>query len=153
MSFKLRVDLSAFEADIDEDADIVEAAARPAAQAMAQVLYDEVKANVAKLGKKTGNLASAIYQAYSADNSEPGLATYHVGWNAKKAPHGQLIEFGHLQIYKAYMKDGIWYSVQGERLATPKQVPAYPFVRPAMSKAAEAQDAGEAEFFNRINLA
>ena len=153
MTFNLRLDLSAFDHDIDETAEEVEAAARPAAQAMAQVMYDEVNRNVAKLGKKTGNLASAIYQAYSRDASSEGVAVYHVSWNAKKAPHGHLVEFGHLQKYKVYLKDGKWYTLKGEPLDIPKHVAATPFIRPSLSKSAQAQEAGEAEFLRRINLA
>jgi HK97 gp10 family phage protein len=104
---------------------------RPAAQAGAQVLYDEVKVNAEKIRRKTGNLASSIYQAYSQDNSDNTRATYHVSWNARKAPHGHLVEFGHLQTRKAYIgSDGKWYTSK-EKLPEPKHVAAQPFVRPA----------------------
>lgn len=76
---------------------------RPAAQAGAQVLYLEVLARVpvAKAphrlkGREVppGALKRSIYQAYSADNSNATHATYHVSWNARKAPHGHLVEYG-----------------------------------------------------------
>lgn len=94
---------------MDELADGAEAAVRPAAQAGAQVFYDLVKANVAKVGRKTGNLAGSIYQVYSRDNSSKAVAQYHVSWNQKKAPHGHLVEFGHVQRYVVYIdKRGQW---------------------------------------------
>lgn len=121
-------------------------AIRPAAQAGAQVLYNEVTLNVSRIGKVTGNLASSIYQVYSKDNSTPDRATYHVSWNAVKAPHGHLVEYGHIQTRKAYVgSDGNWYT-SNERLPEPKQVAAQPFVRPAYAKAQEALQAAKARF-------
>src|SRR5437868_12383349 len=76
---------------------------RPAAQAGAQVLYEEVqlrapvaKKAIVRKGKtiQPGALKASIYQVFSKDNSGSGHATYHVSWNAKKAPHGHLVEFG-----------------------------------------------------------
>jgi hypothetical protein len=140
----------------------VRAALRPAAQAGAEVIYRAVLKNVQSIGKVTGNLAGAIYQAYSADNSGPGQATYHVSWNAKKAPHGHLVEFGHIQRYAVHLgKDGKWYTLvrpskRGQpkpsrrasqavkdayyvpRKGGPKQVAARPFMRPAYYKQDEA---------------
>lgn len=159
---------------INELGDAVEEAARPAAQAGADVLYREVKANVSKIGKKTGNLESSIYQAFSANNSGPGHATYHVSWNAKKAPHGSLLEFGHIQRYASYVgKDGKWYTavrpeMQGKpkprRRASQAEKDAYyvlrqggpvqwlgkAFVRQAASKMPEAVKAAEDELLKRI---
>ena len=101
-------------------------AVRPAAQAGAQVLYDEVKLNVGRIKKKTGNLDASIYQAFSADNSRVSgarfgsrdayeAATYHISWNARKAPHGHLVEYGHLMTRKAYIgSDGKWYTSSKE---------------------------------------
>ncbi|HEY8606629.1 MAG TPA: HK97 gp10 family phage protein [Noviherbaspirillum sp.] len=110
-SVTFRLDTSSLNDLIDEIGDAIEAAARPAAQAAAQVLYDAVQRNVASIGRSSGNLARAIYQAYSADNSAPGKATYHVSWNATKAPHGQLLENGYIQRYATYLgKDGNWYT-------------------------------------------
>lgn len=107
------------------------AAARPAAQAGAQVLYDQVKVNVAGIGRVTGNLDRSIYQVFSDDNSAPSRATYHVSWNASKAPHGHLVEYGHIQTRKVYVgSDGNWYTSK-EPLDQPKLVGARPFLRPA----------------------
>jgi hypothetical protein len=101
---------------------------RPAAQAGAQVFYDEVLRRVpvaAKPHKRKGErviepgaLKRSIYQAYSTDHSNDRQATYHISWNARKAPHGHLIENGH------------WTKVQGEHgPLKPKWVAAHPFIR------------------------
>ena len=106
-AFSMRMDLG--DLGMDELASGAEAAVRPAAQAGAQVFYDRVKANVAKLGRKTGNLAASIYQVYSQDNSNQQRAQYHISWNHKKAPHGHLVEYGHVQRYVVYIdKRGQW---------------------------------------------
>lgn len=106
------IDLSDIEALFDDLGDAAEDAVRPAAQAAAQQLYNAAKSNVAALGSVTGNLASSIYQAFSKDSSGPGLATYHVSWNAIRAPHGGLVEYGHWQRYQvATTKSGKWVTV------------------------------------------
>jgi hypothetical protein len=136
----ISVDLSGLHSMLDEMGDEAEAAARPAAQAAAQVLYDEVKRNVGSLGRKTGNLYNSIYQAYSEDHSGPGSATYHISWNLRKAPHGHLIEFGHIQRYASYVgKNGQWYTAvrpgmrgkpRPKRRATQAEKDAYYVLRP-----------------------
>lgn len=151
MSLKLKVDLSAFKLEMDALNQSVMDAAHPAAQAMAQVLYENVQGNVAKLGTKSGNLARSIYQVFSKENSGPGQDTFHVSWNAKKAPHGHLLEFGYIQRYRVYFKNGKWYTDKKHPLP-PKQIAAHPFVRPAIAKFPQAQAAGEAEFLRRIGL-
>lgn len=88
------------------------------AAGMALVIYDQVKAN-AETHKKSGLLESAIYRVYSKDRSVGNLQLYHISWNRKKAPHGHLIEFG------------------------TSRAPAYPFVRPALSRADDAITAGQ----------
>lgn len=93
------LELGEIESLFDDLGDVAEEFARPAAQAAAQVFYDAAKDNVARIKQVSGSLADAIYQAYSRDNSSPGHATYHVSWNAKKAPHGGLVEYGHWQRY------------------------------------------------------
>lgn len=67
------VDLSDLESLFDELGDAAEEAARPAAQAAAQVFYDAAKVNVSRIKRVSGNLADAIYQVYSQDNSGPVL--------------------------------------------------------------------------------
>lgn len=112
------------EYDDSEAADAVDAvveaalrATRPAAQAAAQLLYDEAKLRCpvsteehvfyGKNSKKSGvtytfqpgNLRASIYQAFAKDrSSEFGdgyrKATYHVAWNHKTAPYGFMVELG-----------------------------------------------------------
>lgn len=141
-------------AEAGEDA---EAAARPAAQAAAQVLYDETLKNVGQIKAVTGNLSRSIYQVYSQRDSVPGRAVYNVSWNPRKAPHGSLVEFGHLQRYEYYKDEQgrVRPKVRPEMvgkprpqsngrnraaldayyvtLPTPKQVPARSFLRRALS--------------------
>ena len=150
MSFSVKVDLSQF--NIDGLHEATEEAARPAAQAGAQVLYDEVKSNVAKIKKKTGNLAASIYQAYSRDNSGKGRATYHISWNAKKAPHGHLVEFGHLQRYEVTFDKQTrrFITHKDKPLPQPRLVAARPFIRPAMAKMPAAEQAIRARFAEEL---
>jgi hypothetical protein len=170
----LQLNLSQLEVVIEEMGDRAEGAARPASQAAAQVLYDQVKLNVASLGRHSGNLDKSIYQVYSQQRSGPGKATYQISWNKRKAPHGHLLEFGHIQRYVTYMgKDGNFYtavrpSMRGKKkpdrrapqsvkdayyvpLATPKQIKAAAFLRSATSRAQEAADAAERVLIKRIN--
>lgn len=157
MGVTMKLNLSGLQAMADQLGDAAEAAARPAAQAAAQVLYDETVKNVEQIKIVTGNLRRSIYQAYSTDNSAPGKATYHVSWNARKAPHAMLVEFGHLQRYEYYkdeqgrVRPKVRPEMAGKprpksnsrnraaldayyvTLPTPKQVPARSFLRRAMS--------------------
>jgi hypothetical protein len=129
-NFSVKVDLTGALAQLDNIESKALAAVRPAAQAGAQVFYDEVKLNVGRIKPKTGNLAASIYQAYSKDNSNETLSTYHISWNARKAPHGHLVEFGHFQRFKQYVgSDGKWYTTKIP--IAPRQVGARPFIRPA----------------------
>jgi HK97 gp10 family phage protein len=170
----LKVDLSSLNAMFDRLGADVEASARPAAQAAAQVIYDEVKRNVSALGQKSGNLKRSIYQVYSRKHSGPGLATYHISYNAQIAPHGHLLEFGYIQRYRMYQSnDGkirpmVQPGMEGRRKpgrrasraeknayyvlrATPLQVAAHPFLRSAMSRAPQALAAAEQVFLKAIN--
>jgi HK97 gp10 family phage protein len=88
---------------------------RPAAQAGAQVFYDEIKVRV-PVGKPRkykgkqingGTLKASIYQVFSKKESSDIKKVYHLSWNHQKAPHGHLIEFG------------------------TSRAPAYPFIRPS----------------------
>jgi HK97 gp10 family phage protein len=162
----IKADVRNLNAALDAMALNAEGAVRPAAQAAAQVLYDDVKANVGKIRKSSGNLAHSIYQVYSKSNSAPGRATYHVSWNAKTAPHANLVEYGHLQRYRYYQgSDGqirpmVRPGMDGKRrprrrasqaekdayyvtLPQPVQVPARPFLRPAIAKFADAMEAAK----------
>ena len=151
MRFDLSIDMSAFESDMEALADRAEKAARPAAQAGAQVLYERVKANVAALGRKTGNLDSAIYQAFSANNSGEGKTTYHISWNATKAPHGHLVEWGYIKRWQSIMINGKWVTLKNRPLATPVQVPGKAFVRRAKDAMPQAQEAMRAKFLEVLH--
>lgn len=161
-SFHMAVDTTAFNALIAGLEEDVQTAVRPAAQAGAQVLYEAAVRNVNAIGRKTGNLAGAIYQAYSPENSGAAKATYRVSWNARKAPHGGLVEFGHIQRYAVHMApDGRFYTLvranmrgkpkprsgatQAEkdayyvlRAGGPRQIAAKPFMRPVLNRQSEA---------------
>jgi hypothetical protein len=114
----IQVDTSGIDRMFDAFIGEVGAAVRPAAQAGAQVLYDEVKRNVGSLKTVTGNLNRSIYQAYSPEQSTDNVsATYNISWNKTKAPHGWLVEYGHLQRYRYYQ------NAQGQ---------VRPMVRPGM---------------------
>ena len=153
MSMTIKTDLSALDGFLDQLGDQVGEAIRPAAQAAAQVLYEDVVKNVNAIGSVTGNLRRSIYQAYSRRNSADGQkAVYHVSWNAMKAPHGHLVEYGHLQSFHVYMgKDGNWYTDKSRPLSTPRQVAAKPFVRPAMAKFDVAIEAAKTELLKRLD--
>ncbi|TAK84514.1 MAG: HK97 gp10 family phage protein [Aquabacterium sp.] len=153
MSFSAEVDLSDLEAFIDQQADAVEASIRPAAQAGAQVLYEAVVRNVASIGRVTGNLQRSIYQVFSEDKSNDFLATYHVSWNARKAPHGHLVEYGHLQRYEiTYDPVTRRFTTHKDRpLAEPKHVAAHPFIRPAQAAMPAAIAAAKAELYRRLD--
>lgn len=140
-----------FKRMLDTLATDIEASVRPAAQAGAQVLYDAVKLNVSSMGRVTGNLDKSIYQVFSRDRSGQGLATYHVSWNHIKAPHGHLVEYGHVQRYATYFKDGRWHTNKKKPLAQPRQVAARPFIRPAVAKFPEAVAAMETELARYLN--
>lgn len=172
---RIDVDLADFNELIRDLGESVEHAIRPAAQAGAQVIYDEAKKNVERIKQNTGNLASAIYQAYDKRASTNQLAAYSISWNAKKAPHGQLVEFGHISRYESYVgKDGKFHTmIRPEKRGQKKpnrrasqaekdafyvlrkggavQVAAQPFMRPAADKLEQAAAAVEQEFFKRIN--
>ena len=98
-----------------------ETAIRPAAQAGAQVYYDELmkpggvpvskkghwfQGSTAK-GKKSpgekrkasywfesGSLKNAVYQVFSKSDSSKDMSIYHVAWNHRKVPYGFMVALG-----------------------------------------------------------
>lgn len=165
--FSVKVDTRSFDAILRQLGDDADAAVRPAAQAGAQVLYDEAR-RLAGAKRKTGNLQSAVYQVFSRSDSGKSNATYHVSWNAQKAPHGGLVEFGHKQRYVTFRDERgrILTSVRPEKRGTrkppsrasqaakdayymplpggPKTVPPHSFIRRALeNKGAAASIAME----------
>jgi hypothetical protein len=151
MSFNLSIDVRAFESEMEQLAERADKAARPATQAGAQVLYERVKVNVASLGRKTGNLDSSIYQAYSADNSNESKAVYHISWNATKAPHGHLVEWGYIKRWQSIMINGKWVTLKNRPLATPVQVPGKAFMRRAKDAFPMAEEAMRAKFLEVLH--
>lgn len=137
---------------LDQMGDAVKDAIRPMAQAGAQVFYDRVKLNVASIGRKSGNLDRAIYQAYMPESSEDGKrAMYRISWNVTKAPHGRLLEWGWVQKWKSYMgNDGNWYTRKDAPLESPVQHPGVAFVRRAHAALPEAHAAMKSELFKRL---
>lgn len=107
-SFKVKVNLQSFKEQLRATADALNRATRPAAQAGAQIIYDAARLLVPESERvhmfhgtnqvygpySPGNLRNAIYQAFSKDNSFKDVSTYHISWNADKAPYGAMVEFG-----------------------------------------------------------
>jgi hypothetical protein len=109
--------------------------ARSMAVASGTVYRDEAKLLAPR---DEGLLASSIYLAFKDDRSTDEKVTYSITWNAKKAPHGHLLEFGHWQTHAVYKgRDGQWYTNKDTILAQPRWVPAKPFLRPAFDTARE----------------
>lgn len=108
MSARIKVDIAGFKQQLQATADKMNQATRPAAQAGAQIIYDRAKAlapradymHMFKIDGRVygpyapGNLRDSIYQVFSKDNSFSDVSTYHVSWNADKAPYGAMVEFG-----------------------------------------------------------
>lgn len=95
--------------------------ARAMGVAMGQSVRDEaiVRAPVLKPGnegydnQRAGQLKDAMYLAFDGRRSilSGGIhMVYTVSWNARKAPHGHLLEFGHWSPYEAHTLDGKWFT-------------------------------------------
>lgn len=164
-TLQMVMDTSHFNIVLDGLEDRVAQAIRPSAQAAAQVFYDAVKENVSQIKTVTGNLNRSIYQAYSPEQSEDGVkAVYRISWNWSKAPHGGLVEGGHLQRYRYYQNGQgqvlpmVRPGMDGKKrpgkrasraekdayyvtLPTPKQVAGKFFLRRAFDKQAAAEGA------------
>lgn len=112
---EVKTNLTSIFAQIDDLNARIKEAALPAAQAGAEVLKAQVLSNVDSMVKTdTGRLRNAIYAVNRERWSGYGYATFVVSWDKGKftgAPHGHLIEFGHIQRFKRYIgKDGHWYT-------------------------------------------
>ena len=129
-SFNIGVDTSGLDSLLDSLGSAASEVVRPAAHAGAFVLYTRAKLLApvfaggpkfikrSKSGKsggywiKPGQLRDSIYRVYSKDNSGDGVATYHISWNHKKAPHGHWMENGNAKheaksfIRRAYVEQG-----------------------------------------------
>lgn len=105
---KFQFDTAKLTAALDATKENLRAAARPAAQAGAQVIYEAARINAPISddshffyirGKKygpfaPGNLRDSIYQVYSKSESSQTKAAYHVSWNYTKAPYAHMVELG-----------------------------------------------------------
>lgn len=108
MGMAVRMNVTAFKEQLRAEVDKLHAATRPAAQAGVQIIYDRARINAPVSdashffhirGKKygpyaPGNLRDSIYQVFSKTNSYKDVSTYHISWNADKAPYGAMVEFG-----------------------------------------------------------
>jgi len=135
-AFTMDFDASDIIEQLDQLVDDARTLIRPAAQAGAEVYYQEVRSRVPVATKTVkmksgfeihpGALRAAIYQAFSADNSGPARATYHVSWNAQKVPHGYWVENGH------------WTRTVGKYgPLKPKWVPGVGFIRRSFDSASD----------------
>lgn len=151
-SVSIEFDLASFVDQLDGMQADLHTAVRPAAQAGAQVLYDEVKRNVRSLKRHTGNLDSSIYQVFSRSQSNDNRAAYDISWNRRKAPHGHLVEFGHLMRYEVSFdpKTQRFTTHKDRPLAQPRLVAAKPFLRPAMAKFPAAMEAAKAVILKKM---
>lgn len=108
MSGRIKMNIAQFKTQLAATADALNKATRPAAQAGAQIIYERAR-QLAPVSQKAhmfhgthgiygpyapGNLRNAIYQVFSKDNSYRDVSTYHISWNADKAPYGAMVEFG-----------------------------------------------------------
>ena len=104
--FKFDFDIKEFEKSLSRlNQEVRENIAKSAAVAGAQVIRDEAKLRAPVYDPKTGErvnkkakpgaLRDAMYVAHSEKQSSSKQKAVTVSWNAKKAPHGHLVEFGH----------------------------------------------------------
>ena len=107
MGMRINMNVAQFKRAIASDHERAAKATRPAAQAGAQIIYARAaeRARVQEAAISfthaqglwalcTGNLRDSIYQVFSKDNSYKDVSTYHISWNADKAPYGAMVEFG-----------------------------------------------------------
>lgn len=105
-------DFSKINARLDKITVAARESTRAAAQAGAQVFYDEMRARVpvsdhahffyGRSSRKTGvryyfepgNLRDSIYQYRLRYYDDGGKTTYAIAWNQRKAPYGHMVEFG-----------------------------------------------------------
>lgn len=132
---KATVDFSSALAGLENLAEAKISLARSMAVAGGKVIRDEAKMRAPVSTPDGSNdvpgaLRASIYLAHRDNESGEDRQVYQVSWNAKKAPHGHLIEFGHWQTHAAYQDAaGEWH--RGALLPVPKWVGPRPFLRPA----------------------
>lgn len=135
------IDASSIFSGLKDLKEIKESLTRRMAVAGGAVFRDDAKA---RAPVKSGKLRDAIYLAYRDRESNESNTVYAITWNAKKAPHGHLLEFGHWR-YNKIVKNQPQKSLRnGLRrgkgpqdhtgpgaLKVPKWVAAEPFLGPA----------------------
>lgn len=153
MAKSTRIDMSEVLAGLNLLDGAKESIARTMGVAMGAEVRDEAKFRAPVLqpgnegtdGQRPGVLRDAIYLAYDDRRRllNPNAYRYVVSWNAKKAPHGHLAEFGHWMPYQwAKTEDGLYYtpipnnSGKGKQQGIPIEgggfsVAAQPFLGPA----------------------
>lgn len=139
-TFEFKSDVKSALSGLDRLAgDMATHLARSMCVAGGKVIRDEAKL-LAPVGTEEGGsihpgaLRDSIYLAFK-DGSDGKNVRYSVSWNAKKAPHGHLLEFGHWQPYVvAKIAGGGYYSTKIKKDA-PTWTPAHPFLRPALDSA------------------
>jgi hypothetical protein len=100
------------------------------------LLRDAAKSNARMPANKEGVelrgvWADSMYLARDEEAENKTTFAYKVSWNATKAPHGHLLEFGHWMTHKVYKaSNGEWYTLKDHPLATPEWVAARPALRP-----------------------
>lgn len=115
------VDISEVLTGLDRLVEAKEPVARAMGNAMGQEVRDEAKARAPLLQPgnegydtdRAGILRDAIYNAYDERRNvlNPETFRYTVSWNAKRAPHGHLMEFGFDMPYEsAISNSGLWYT-------------------------------------------
>lgn len=108
----INFDIRQFSEAIDQKKKQFQEATRPAAQAGAQVIYDQARLNVPvskkghffygtsfKInGKKyyfeSGSLKKSIFQRYQKEKSSPNIAIYNITYDTDIAPYGHMVELG-----------------------------------------------------------
>lgn len=143
-------------------ADVQEKVLRPAAQAGAQVFYDEMKLRTEALDQKAqlrvkgdntrGLLNASIYQYHAKRVSSAAQQVYYIGPNKKEAPHWFNVEFGHYRINRVFVTPEGKFVATKERLPAPLWTPASPYIRPTFSaKAADAVQAMQKRFAEGVH--
>ncbi|MGE8449099.1 MAG: HK97 gp10 family phage protein [Pseudomonadales bacterium] len=143
-----------FEGDIETQVSaffdrIRDEAVRPAAHAMAVVLYDEMRKRVPY---RLGKLQAAIYRWFDEKVSGPDRKTYMVGVNKSKAPHWWLVEHGHWRRFAVLqLPGGEWITLKDRPLKVPEFVPAQSYLRVSVdAKLQAAVEAGRRRLAEKI---
>jgi hypothetical protein len=137
--FKMAFDVDKLTSRINEMSDVMRNNVRPAAQAGAQVFYDEMKIRALTIGKSR-QLQASIYQKFVVESREDALglsATYLISWRKQKAktnikgqpnpnaglPYttmGYWIEYGYVHRYMAVQARSGLYAGQWVTLVRPE---------------------------------